>query len=569
MLQRVKQLNIFSAYNSNKQTCITVLVLFTLAILIYAPLIGWGVPYANAPDRIKTYAVDEILPLEGLAEMHNTFIDSKPDRNYGYPWFHYFVVAVAQTPYIAYLKLSGELGTLSPEYPFGLLDPVRTLEVLTLIGRAVTVLMAAGVVVCAYYFSLILWGHLAGIIGALLTLLNYPMFYYSRTGNLDVPVFFWSSIGLVIFAKVLVAGLTTRRAVWLGIFAGIAMATKDQAVIIFLPFAFVLLFPGFNYSPDSSYQIKPLLMGLGASILAYIIATGVIVDPQRHITHVYRLFFEPERLSSIPAYWPSYPRTWAGLMDLTIGYFKGLVLMEALPVILTSIIGVYFCLKSSSRFLVLLIPIFSLFFMLTLLTNFVIYRYYLSLTIIIDAFAAYAIIVIYKSYFKPISILLIFILLGYRLLPGADLTYAQFCDSRDDASKWLITHVKPDEQIEYFGMSQKLPHLPVEIKTRRIAGRIKWKRELDHGPFVLRYLVQNGPEYLLIIPDATSRKGMDRSGDCPPEVYDALVKGRVPYAQAAFFPRRHLPFNPLRRPFLDNPSVCPPVRIFVRNDIIK
>ena len=82
MLQRVKHLNIFSSHNTREQTRITVLVLFALAILIYAPLIGWGVPHANAPDRTKTYAVDEILPLEGLAEMHNTFVISKPDRNY-------------------------------------------------------------------------------------------------------------------------------------------------------------------------------------------------------------------------------------------------------------------------------------------------------------------------------------------------------------------------------------------------------------------------------------------------------------------------------------------------------
>ncbi len=51
------------------------------ALLLYAPLIGWGLPHATAPDRTKTYATDELLPLEALAEMQSTFIAAQPGRN--------------------------------------------------------------------------------------------------------------------------------------------------------------------------------------------------------------------------------------------------------------------------------------------------------------------------------------------------------------------------------------------------------------------------------------------------------------------------------------------------------
>ena len=44
----------------------TVLALGVCAIVLYAPLIGWGVPYATAPDRTKTMATDEIVPLKPL-----------------------------------------------------------------------------------------------------------------------------------------------------------------------------------------------------------------------------------------------------------------------------------------------------------------------------------------------------------------------------------------------------------------------------------------------------------------------------------------------------------------------
>ena len=148
--------------------------------------------------------------------------------NYGYPWWHYFVVAAAQAPYIAYLSVTGELHNGTPHYPFGLRDPVNSLRVvLTLIGRLVSVLMGAGVVIAAYLFSSVLWGHATGLAAAVLTMLSYLMCYYSGTGDLsDVPAFFWSACGLVVFATVLVDGLTPRRAAWLGVLAGVATATE-------------------------------------------------------------------------------------------------------------------------------------------------------------------------------------------------------------------------------------------------------------------------------------------------------------------------------------------------------
>ena len=51
-------------------------------------------------------------------------------------------------------------------------------------------------------------------------MLSYLMCYHSGTGDLsDVPAFFWSACGLVVFATVLVDGLTPRRAAWLGVLA--------------------------------------------------------------------------------------------------------------------------------------------------------------------------------------------------------------------------------------------------------------------------------------------------------------------------------------------------------------
>ena len=545
------------------------LVLGLLAVALYLPMIGWGLPYATAPDRIKTFATDEILPLEGLAEMHNTFVVSKPDRNYGYPWWHYFVVSVAQAPYLAYLMLSGGMQTPAAEYPFGLRDPVEALVKLTLIGRAVSVLMGAAVVMAAYYFALTLWGHLTGVIAAMLTMLNYLMFYYSRTGNLDVPAFFWSSIGLAIFAKILVEGLTVRRAAWLGVFTGLAIATKDQAVVIFLPLGCVLLLPRFSRSPYGRYNVRAILIGLVACLITYSIGTGLLVDPQRHITHVYSLFFDQSRVTAGQAYWPPYPKTWPGTLDLLSDYIAALVALSSWPVFLMSVLGVLVVLRSSPRFLVFLLPSAALFVLLIFPTGIVVRRYFLPLTLVTDAFAAVALVALSKSKFKPLWIPMAVVLCGWRLLIGADLTYAQYHDTRYSAAKWIRAHAEPGDRIEYFGVTEVLPPLPVEIKTRRVAGRTHWVGEFGHGPSVLRYLAKQGPEYLVVVPDWTSKPGMERSADCPPEVYAALADGSLGYTQVIFLSTPSVLPSALRRPPLDNPSVAPPVRIFARNDILK
>ncbi|MGH9938667.1 MAG: ArnT family glycosyltransferase [Blastocatellia bacterium] len=557
------------APDARRRTRATALGLALMAIALYAPLIGWGAPQATAPNRIKTFATDEILPLETLAEMRNTFIVSKPDRNYGYPWWHYFVVAVAQSPYLGYLRLSGGMQAPSPEYPFGLQDPVRALRILTLIGRMVSVLMAAGVVVAAYYFADILWGRQAGVITAALTMLNYLMFYYSRTGNLDVPVFFWSGVGLAIFAKIMVGGLTARRAAHLGVFAGLAMATKDQAVVIFLPLGCCLLLPRLIPLSGTSARWRPILVGLAASLVAYGVGTGLVVDPQRHLTHVYALFFDPQRLTGAASYWPRRPQTWAGTMSLLGDYLRKLAAMASPPLLLTSVAGALLALRFKPRLLILLLPVAALFVMLLWPTGGVVLRYLLPLALIINAFAAYALIEMRRSRLRPLWVPLLVILCGWQLLIGVDLTYAQYYDTRYEATAWFERERPRGARVEYFGAAETMPHLPADIISRPVAGRSQWVGKFGHGPDVLRYLAREGPEYVVIIPDWTSQPGMERSADCPPEVYAALKDGAIGYGQAAFFAPRSLLSGWRSRPPLDNPSVCPPVRIFARRDVLN
>jgi hypothetical protein len=77
-------------------------------------------------------------------------------------------------------------------------------------------------------------------------------------------------------------------------------------------------------------------------------------------------------------------------------------------------------------------------------------------------------------------------------------------------------------------------------------------------------LRREGPRFVYITPDHSSLPGMERSGDCPPEVYQALLDGSAGYRLAAHFPTPTLLPSALARPRLDYPAVSPPVRIFER-----
>jgi hypothetical protein len=76
----------------------TPLLLVLLALALYLPAFGWGMPTITGRDRIHSWGNDDLVPLAPLAEMYNTFVREEPNRNVAYPWVHYALVAGAYSP---------------------------------------------------------------------------------------------------------------------------------------------------------------------------------------------------------------------------------------------------------------------------------------------------------------------------------------------------------------------------------------------------------------------------------------------------------------------------------------
>jgi hypothetical protein len=538
----------------------TSLALAFITVALHLPLVTWGLPHATAPERVKTFATDEILPLEGLAEMRSTFVRAAADRNFGYPWWHYAVVSAAQAPYLGVLWLSGDLTAPDAEYPFGLRDPVRSLRILTILGRLVSVFMTAGIVIASFRFARALWGHSTGVVAGILTMVSYPLFYYGHTGNLDTPMFFWSACGLAVFATIIASGLTMRRAAWLGVLAALGMATKDQAAVLFVPTGAVLLFPQFNNTASGKYPVRPIVVLLGAGLLTYAAATALLIDPARHFSHVHAILFEPTRVSDAASYFALSPRTWSGTVALLSDFGWGLVAMMSWPVLLAAAGGFILAVRSDRRHLLWLLPFVMTFLVLVRLPGLLVMRYLMPLTLFVDAFAA-VLLVRSGALRQGVRGMLLVLLIGWRAATCTNLAYEQLRDTRYAAADWLRTNYQTGERLEYFGGVDKLPAMDAHVNARRIMGREDYANESGRAEILLDYLAKDGPTYVVVIPDWTSQ-GAEHGKDCPPEVFEALENGQAGYQLVAHFRSPGLLPPPLQRPALDYPTVAPPVRIF-------
>ena len=258
------------------------------AIGVYAPGLWWGLPHATSELGKHGWDVDGIGGIATLSELHNLFIDAKPDWYVVYPPFHYLLLGCFYLPYLAWLWLTGDFANPSATYPWGFASPTTAVTVLAILARMVTLAMASGTVVAAYLTGRLVWDRITGVLAALAIMLAHPMFYYSRTSNLDVPVLFWLAIGFLIAARMLTGGATVRLGMALGAAIALAVATKDQAYGPWAAGSVMLLVLCYRQAARQglAWSWRPWLAAAAATGCVYAIAGGVVLSPFRFAAHV-------------------------------------------------------------------------------------------------------------------------------------------------------------------------------------------------------------------------------------------------------------------------------------------
>ncbi len=539
----------------------TGLALFLVALAVYLPGFWWGAPDFHAPDRTHSWGVDAPMPLGPLAEVSN-IIRPRPDRNLGYPLLHSFLVAGAYAPYFAWLWLTGGLVQPVGVYPYGLTNPPSSLHTMLLIAHLLSVLMGAGVAAAAYDAARSLWNRAAGVAAALFAMTMFPMFYYSRAGNVDVPMLFFAAWAIAAYARILAAGLTVGRAAWLGAFIGLALATKEQAFACFLAFPFVLLM-------RHRREWKSHAAAAVAAILAFGAGSGLFVDPGRFFAHIE---FVAQRTRDLAAgaliHMRPHPWTldghWA-LASLVAGHLRDSL---TLPGLLLGVAGVAWTALRDRRRLAFAWPLATYLAVLFLVARNSQLRFVLPAAFCLALFAGRFLAVLMESGNRPARAAAAIagaLALGLAGLRGADLTHAMIRDSRYDAARWLAARARPGDRVEAFGPITALPPLPAGVEALQaiqfggLTGRPL--PDAEAAARIAERWRERRPRFVVIMPDYTSVPGSPHSAFCPATIYSRLLDGSLGYGKANSFHTRPLAYW-IARPDLDYPSVNPPISIF-------
>lgn len=553
----------------------TPLLLGVIALGLYLPGFWWGAPHATAPDRVQSWGVDDGTPLQPLADVHN-ILQPKPDRNFGYPLMHSFVLTAAYSPYLGWLYLTGQFTPANAvTYPYGLADPVGALRTLTLIGRLVSVLMGVGIVIAAWAAARELWGERTGAVAGLAVMSLYPLFYYSRVGNPDGPSLFYASIALAVLARSMRAGFTVRRGIWLGAFVGFAVATKESIAALFLALPFVLLcliWPELRRTGWLAWSAwKPVMLAALATFVAFGAGSGLFVDPKFYLRH---LEFGRERVQTLAeaniAHVRSYPHTWEGHVELTRALGSYLADCMTPAGLMLGLVGLVWVSRREPRAAWLALPVLTYVAPLFWVVRAGQLRYLLPAALVLAFFAARALVLAWE-WRQPAARWAMTavgaLAIGLGLLRGADLTHAMIRDSRFAAADWLVAHAGAGAKVEFFGESGLLPPLSAAVQTTRSIAYRGAVYKHQTGPAAIAEILDGWrarqPDLIILVPDHSSPPGVPYNATCPPEIFRGLMEGAYGYELAARFETPALlPW--VRRPRLDYPSVNPPIHIFAR-----
>lgn len=533
----------------------TGLVLFLIALVLYLPAVGWGLPYATSEVGIRGWDVDSIAGMGPLSELYNLLIHPQQGWYLAYPLFHYLLLGAAYAPYLAYLSLTGGLTHPGPAYPYGFADPIRSIAMLALIARVLASFMAAGMVLAVYHTGRIVWDRATGILAALGVMLMGPVVYYSRTGNLDLPVLFWMALGLYVAARIVTSGMTVRRAIALGTLAAVAVATKDQAYGAWVPGLVLLVLlhvadrrraPG---GWDGWWKAPAALVVAG--VVAYAIANGLVIRPSRFAGHLHFLLdFEHTFQNVVNFENVVRPETAHGYL-LVAGDVARAVWESMGPVMLAAALAGIALTWRRQRFTWLLVAMALGYFVLVIAPiRHMQYRWAMFPALTLTLLAARALVLGWQrgGATRVLAGAVAAGAFAWLLAGAVDITYQMFFDARIAASRWLEASAHPGDRIAFYGSVGQLPRIPKGVDAVRIPTDAPAKQAL----------ADSSASYLLVIPDYSSKHGEDHSLYLPDSTYAALKNGSLGYVQVARF--RTAPLFGFEMDYL--PILNPPVQIY-------
>ena len=231
----------------------------------------WGLPASDGWDD------DGFSPRNFLTALALTW---KPGSYFTYPPLHALLLAILNLPSII-LALLHTPSLRQPDVIGEFIKPEH-MTWFAATGRLVSLAMSLGIIAIVGAMARLVAGTRAGLIAAAACALNFGLTYYGQVGNLDVPCLFWGLLSLLWGMRAVIEHQVRR---WWGaaLFAGAAVATKDQAYALFLlslPLFLVLCFAVDGWTRANARRIVLMLLPAAAvTLFAVLLLDGAITNP--------------------------------------------------------------------------------------------------------------------------------------------------------------------------------------------------------------------------------------------------------------------------------------------------
>ena len=475
-----------------------------LCAAIHAWPLDWGLPSAHgwAPDELTPAAV-----LEAVGQRFSNGWHSK------YPPFHHVVLAAAYAPWLS----------RAPD--------ARREHVLFRVGRLVSLILAAGIVVLVYLCGRELFDHLPALFAALVAGLSAPLAFYAKLANLDVPYVFWFTAALLAYLRLL-QGHRLRHYIAMAACAAAAVATKDQAYGLFVvtaPFVVGALHrhrraTGAPQSLFATLLDRRLVGAAATSMFGVIVLDNIWMNPGGFAAHVELI------MGSASRDFRMFDRSAGGLAALSAATARAVLFTLGAPAAAAALAGVVLAAvrwRENRRLLAVLVPALSYWLTFVAVVLYLYDRFVLPMAVVLALFAGKALAEAFaRSRFKLVPLAGAAVVVATSALRAVSVDVLLARDSRYAVEDWLRQNAAPPAVVGAVGPSEYLPRLD-DLQWRRLGPSIERLRRVD-------------PDVVVVNADFARRAVV---GGSDAELYTALAAGTAGYRLALAQPASStLPF---------------------------
>ncbi len=527
-----------------------IVLILILSFMLNVAGITWGLPHYTdwAQDNIS------LKVLRGAGKL---FSGGWYDK---YPPFHYFVLSLFYSPYMAYLWLTG--GFTSPEkaFPYGFTEPLTAITTLIFIARSVSVIMGVAIVWWVYITVRELFDRRSALFSALMATLYYPLIYYAHNATMEVPYLFWSFLAIYFFLLVIKYGKTKHYA-YFALFGMLAICTKDQAYGLFILSPVPILWARYSEldrtgaNRRSGVEVVRALFdrrfftAAGVAILTFILAQNLPLNLSgflKHVGHV-TVRWQP---------YATYDPTWFGRLQLLWETLFHLGSSLSPPLFVVSLLGAIYSLFRFPKYaipLIFLAVAYNLTFINVIRYAFL--RFTLPLGLILIFFGGKLLADLWsqenrRAMLRP----MVALTFAWAAIAAFQVDILFLRDSRYAAEAWIQREIPKGAIVETFAPSYLhlywyYPRFPLEVKVRNgnIESGLQWEAlpiRPDKKRLPNLYMGNEAPDFVVL-------KTLDTEVLKPEmqALYDTFFEERAGYTHVATFQTKtwvpiHLPMNP-------------------------